>query len=99
MSEMQTYIYKIQARREGFKAGPTPEESAAMSAHWEYLEAKHAAGELILAGPCTDTAFGIVIFLAASEAEARAFMENDPSVQAEVMGAELHPFRVSLIAK
>lgn len=38
-----------------------------------------------------------MIFEAETEAEARAIMEGDPAVQAGVMTATLHPYRVALI--
>ena len=55
-------------------------------------------GAMILAGPCEDLAFGLVIFQAEDDSAARAFMANDPAIRAGLMTAELHPFRVSLIA-
>ena len=69
-----------------------------MEAHFEYLRQATQAGVVLLAGPCLDDTFGLVVFAAADEAAAQAFMFNDPSVQANVMMAELHPFRVSLKA-
>ena len=38
--------------------------------------------------------FGLVIFKADSEAEARQIMENDPAVKHGVMRATLYPYRV-----
>ena len=52
---------------------------------------------MLLAGPCLDETFGLVVFQAADDEAARAFMYQDPSVQANVMMAELHPFHVSLM--
>jgi uncharacterized protein YciI len=51
----------------------------------------------LLAGPCLDETFGVVIFDAANEEAARSFMLNDPSVENNVMMAELHPLRISLM--
>ncbi|HEX8230402.1 MAG TPA: YciI family protein [Chloroflexia bacterium] len=53
--------------------------------------------KVVMAGPCLDAAFGIVIYEADSEEEARGIMENDPLVVAGVMSAEMHEFRVSLL--
>ena len=53
-------------------------------------------GKVILAGPCMDDTFGIVIFKADNEMEANAFMMADPSIQNNVMMAELHPLKISL---
>jgi uncharacterized protein YciI len=54
---------------------------------------------VLLAGPCLDETFGLVVLRAESEAAAETFMYNDPSVKKNVMMAELHPFRASLVGK
>jgi uncharacterized protein YciI len=41
--------------------------------------------------------FGVVIFEAASEEEARAVMEADDAVREKIMTAQLFPFSVALI--
>ncbi|MFH2102268.1 MAG: YciI family protein [Chloroflexota bacterium] len=96
---MPEYIYLLHPFRHGFFDAPTPEEEAVMSEHFEYLKAATAAGTVLLAGPCLDDTFGLVVFQAESEDAARAFMYNDPSVKNNVMLAELHPMRVSLRAR
>ena len=95
---MPHYIYLIHPFRDEFFNQPTPAEEAAMEAHFTYLQQATQAGTVLLAGPCLDDTFGLVVFAAADEAAAQAFMYNDPSVKANVMMAELHPFRVSLKA-
>jgi uncharacterized protein YciI len=67
--------------------------------HFEYLKKALAEGKLALAGRCLDGEFGIVIFRAESERDAKGFMENDPAVKKGIMIAELHSFRVALIEK
>ena len=94
---MTHYIYKITPARKGFADSPTYEEKQIMSEHFAYLNRLLAEGKLLLAGPCTDAAFGIVIFEAESMAEATLIMQSDPAVAAGVMNAELHEFRVSLL--
>jgi uncharacterized protein YciI len=79
-------------------AEPTPEEEAAIEAHYVRLKEETERGRVLLAGPCVDGAFGVLIFRAASLAEARAFVEADPVVLGSVMTAEMHPFRISLLA-
>lgn len=74
----------------------TDEESEVMERHFWYLEALLKEEKVILAGPCLDGAFGIVIFQAESLGNAQKVMQNDPSVKEGVMKAELHPYRVSL---
>lgn len=91
-----TYIYKIVPRRAGFAENWTSEEERAMTEHFAYLKALLDDGRLILAGPCTDAAFGIVIFIAGSIEEAIAVAEGDPSIIAGIMDYEIHQFKISL---
>lgn len=93
---MPHYIYLIHPLRHEFFEQPTEAEEAAMEAHFEYLKRACEEGTVLLAGPCLDETFGLVVFKAADDDAARAFMYKDPSVQTNVMMAELHPFRVSL---
>jgi uncharacterized protein YciI len=82
--------------------GPTPDEEARVSEHFQYLKALLDGGQLILAGRTLNTdpsSFGIVILRAVSEDAARQIMENDPAVSNGVMLAELYPFRVALMEK
>ena len=93
---MTEYLYLIHPYRHGFFDSPTPEEQAVMEEHFQYLQRGLEQGTVILAGPCLDDTFGLVILRAADEQAAQAFMLNDPSVVKNVMGAELHPLRISL---
>jgi uncharacterized protein YciI len=97
MDEKKEFIYIIWAPRKDFMKTITEEEERIMGEHFEYLKGLFEKEKLVLAGPCLDKAFGIVIFTAESEEEARKIMEDDPSVKAGVMKSELHSFRVSLL--
>jgi uncharacterized protein YciI len=68
-----------------------------MDAHFEYLKKAMDEGTVLLAGPCLDDTFGVVVLTAENDASAREFMLNDPSVKNNVMMAELHPMRISLM--
>lgn len=96
---MADYIYLIHPLREGFFEDPTKEENQAVDAHFEYLRVGVESGWVLLAGPCLDDTFGLVIFQAEDEQAATDFMMKDPSVQTNVMMAELHPFKISLFKK
>ena len=93
---MPEYIYLLHPLRDGFFEQPTPLEVAIMEEHFQYLEQATETGRVILAGPCLDDTFGIIVFHVEDEAAARAFMFNDPSVKKNVMISELHPMRISL---
>ena len=96
---MPEYIYLIHPIRHGFFDVPTAEEDVVMEEHFQYLQKASKEGTVMLAGPCTDETFGLVVFRAENEQAARSFMSNDPFVKANVMIAELHPFRASLVGK
>jgi len=79
--------------------GPTPEEAAIVSQHFDYLSALVQSAVVVLAGRTLTTderSFGIVILRAESDDDARSIMENDPAVKAGVMRAELYPYRIAL---
>lgn len=93
---MPEYIYLIHPFREGFFQHPTPGEDAIMEEHFQYLKQATETGTVLLAGPCLDDTFGIIVFRAKDDEDALRFMLNDPSIKNNVMMAELHPLRISL---
>lgn len=99
MSSKNTFVYLVRPTRANFNETSTPEEDAVVGEHFTRLKNMLTSGDLILAGPCTDAAFGIVIFRAESMDEARTIMNEDPAVKAGIFSAELHEYRVSLIEK
>lgn len=94
---MPDFIYLVHPLRDGFYETPTDEENTIMEEHFQYLKAGMKTGQVLLAGPCLDDTFGLVVFHADNEASANTFMMNDPSIQKNLMMAELHPFRISLL--
>ncbi len=100
---MPQYLYRIQPTRAAMLPdGPTEQEAATVSAHFNYLKTLVEQGVVILAGRTLNTdptSFGIVIFNAASDEAARALVDADPAVSGGVMRAELFPYRVALIAE
>lgn len=97
---MAQYLYRLSlTRRALLTDGPTAAEQATLGRHLAYLEDLKARGSLILAGRTLTTGpetFGIAIYEAADEAEARAIMLADPAVAEGVMTAELYPYRVAV---
>ncbi|MGA2445573.1 MAG: YciI family protein [Opitutaceae bacterium] len=77
----------------------TDADHAAIGRHFAYLQTAAGRGQVILAGRTTeplDRTFGLVVFEAADEAAACAFMAADPAVAAKIMTPELHPYRVAV---
>ena len=80
--------------------GPTLEETAVVTRHFNYLQELTTAGVVILAGRTLNTdssSFGIVIFNADSAAKAEEIMHKDPAVIDGVMRARLYPYQVALM--
>lgn len=94
---MNEFVYLIKPIRSNFINSMTAKESDIMERHFLYLKQLLQEQKLIMAGPCLDGAFGIVILRAESMETAREIMENDPAIKEEVMSSELHPYRVSLL--
>jgi uncharacterized protein YciI len=70
--------------------------------HFNHLKAATERGQVVLAGrtqEAGDKTFGLVIFTAADETAARAFMNSDPAIVENVMTATLHPYAIALRAK
>lgn len=99
MTDMSYFVYLLRPVRSNFIESITREEEVILDEHFDYLEKALEEGRLILAGACLDGTFGVVIFRATSQEDALKFMKNDPAVKRKIMEAELHPFRVSLVAK
>lgn len=101
LSDLFQFLYKIQpVRPEMLTDGPTPEEGQIVSEHFNYLKKLTDAGVVFMAGRTLNTdhsSFGMIIFVASSEEEARKIMQNDPAVKQRVMRAELYPYRVALL--
>jgi uncharacterized protein YciI len=74
----------------------TPEGTTAMREHFLRLKEMFAQGRLLLAGPCDDEAFGIVIFKSSSLEEAEQLAVEDPAVVAGLMTVETHEFHVAV---
>lgn len=95
------YLYKIQTVRPAMLTeGPTEEEAEITTQHFNYLKDLQEKGVVILAGRTTSddySSFGIIIFNAESDEDAKAIVENDPAVKNRIMRAEWYPYRIALI--
>ena len=102
-AKLQQYLYVLRLVPRLHDEGAwTDADNAAVSRHFAHLKEATASGRVILAGRTLepgDRTFGLVIFEAPDEAEARLFMESDPAVVAGVMTATLHPYAVALQRK
>lgn len=101
MGDSVTYIYVLQLvpRLQGEAAVWTEEDERLVTAHFLRLKRDHQQGVVRLAGrtEATDArGFGIVLFEAASLADALAYAQADPAVLGGVMTVSCQPFRVAI---
>ena len=78
----------------------TEQDNQIVGRHFRRLQKLHKEGRVLMAGRTLNadpSQFGIVVFEAASEEEARELMEADDAVKEKIMTAQLFPFRVALI--
>lgn len=98
--ENSDFLYLIRPTRpEMLTERMTEAEADAVAAHFEYLQGLADGGVVRLAGRTLETGartFGLVVFTAASETEARRLVDQDPAVRERVMTAELFPFKIAI---
>jgi uncharacterized protein YciI len=90
------YVLRLVPRLHDDKAWTEP-DTATIQKHVAYLKAGTDSGQIILAGrtmEAGDKTFGLVIFTAADDAAASAFMNSDPCVAGKIMNATVHPYAV-----
>jgi uncharacterized protein YciI len=69
---------------------PLPEP---LRQHFRYLSSLHRRGALKFAGPFADERGGAAVLTADDDGSARALLQADPAVQAQVFAFELHRWR------
>lgn len=91
---MLQFIGLARPKKENFVQNLTDEEKAIFAQHFAYVERLHIEEKLVISGACLDGAFGMIIYRAETEEEARAMFENDPLTKSGITNTEFHPFRV-----
>ncbi|HEX4926198.1 MAG TPA: YciI family protein [Bdellovibrionales bacterium] len=98
---MNLYTYKItlKAHYHDLKNWDAKTQ-AVFGEHAAYLKTGLDSGKVLIVGR-TDTAldknFGLAVFKAENESEARAFMQADPVVVAGIMDGEVYPFKLFMV--
>ncbi len=92
------YVLKLVNRLQTEKNW-TEQDNNVVELHFKYLQNLLANDSLVLAGKTDgldEKTFGIVIFKAFTDEEAKDIMQNDPAVKGKVMEAELWPYKIAL---
>jgi uncharacterized protein YciI len=96
---MLQWLYRLRpARPEMLTEGLTEREAAVVQDHFHYLTRLTSEGTVVIFGRTLnidDDTMGICIFLAPTEAAARAVIDNDPAVVNGVMTVRLFPYRIA----
>jgi uncharacterized protein YciI len=93
----ESFVYLARPTKANFIETVSDKDQIILGQHFDYLKRALESKQLVLAGPCTDAAFGVVIFEADSLDAANVFMNNDPAIKAGIFSGELHPYRISLM--
>ncbi|MCA9726444.1 MAG: SRPBCC domain-containing protein [Candidatus Eisenbacteria bacterium] len=93
------FIVQLHGIREGWPQNMSADEQRIMGEHFGYLQALMWDGKVLLAGPCQDPVYGLVVLEVSDEAEARSLMDREPSVLGGVHTYTLHPFHASLLIR
>ena len=97
--ERVEFLYLVRPARPAMLTdGMSEFEETAVTDHFNYLKDLAEVGTVRLAGRTLEnaTAFGIVVFTAASRDHAQRLVDGDPAVARGVMTAELFAFRTAV---
>jgi uncharacterized protein YciI len=96
---MKSWFIRIIPPRPHFDKDATPAEQALMEQHFTYWKDLNDKGVCLFGGPVLDPkgVYGILAVRAASEDEARALGNADPSVKAGVNRIEVAEMRVAFV--
>ena len=91
LSELPLFAVEITVGSKWDQSKP-PQEQQFFQDHSSNLKRLRDSGALIMGARYSDK--GLVVLAAQDEAEARAMMDEDPSMKAEVFKYQIHPFSV-----
>lgn len=95
------FLYRLTLTRAALLTeGPSEDEQRILGEHFDYLQKLTEESVMILVGRTQTTGpetFGLAIFEAENETQARAVMEADPAIAQGLMRAELFPYQVALM--
>jgi uncharacterized protein len=95
----KTWLIRLIPPRRTFSHDATPAEQALMERHFAYWKDLNAKGLCMFGGPVLDPKgdYGILVVRAATENEARAIGEADPSVKGGVNKLEVAEMHMAFV--
>ncbi len=87
------FVYRLIPPRPTFAQDMDDHERSIMGRHVEYWQKLLSEGRVLLFGPVLDRtgSWGLGVFEAQSEDEARAIVDSDPAIKSGMARAELGP--------
>ena len=93
------FAYFFNPTRTEMVADATPQESAKLEEHFNYLKKLTDGGAAVLVGRVTEPPYtGLVVFYAGNRKEAEAVVAQDPAVAAGLFAGTVSPFRIVMLA-
>ncbi|HEX4580790.1 MAG TPA: YciI family protein [Acidobacteriaceae bacterium] len=91
-----SFFLKLIPPRPTFAMDMSADERALMMQHVAYVGEHFKSGKVLIYGPvmAAEGSFGMAVLDVADEAEARALMENDPTVIAKLNTYEISPMHI-----
>ncbi len=96
--ETKQYLVRLLGTRADWLNDMTEDEQKIMEDHFNYFKDLVKKEKCLMAGPCKDPVFGLVILDVASEAEAKEIMDSEPSVIGGIHTYDMNPFHLSLMS-
>jgi len=95
----KTWFVRLIPPRPTFDKDMSPEETKAMQAHFVYWKDQFDKGICLFGGPVLDPrgVYGVLAIVAATEVEAKAIAEADPSVKAGINKVEVAEMRIAFL--
>jgi len=96
---MKTWFLRLIPPRPTFDKDASPAEQALMEQHFQYWKDLFEKGVCVFGGPVLDPrgVYGVLAIRAATEEEARALADGDPSVKAGVNRMEVAEMRIAFL--
>jgi uncharacterized protein YciI len=100
-SPMKSWFIRIIPPRPTFDKDASPAELELMEQHFQYWKALFEKGVCVFGGPVLDRrgVYGVIAVRAATEDEARALGDADPSVKAGLNRIEVAEMRIAFLPK
>jgi len=92
------FFVQLLGTRDGWPENMAAEEERVMNEHYLYLKDLTFKKKVLMAGPCFEPVFGLIVLQVRTEEEARDIVDHDPSISSGLMTYKMQPFHLSLTA-